>query len=35
MTESTADNGTWWLSLALEPYPSSGRPTTAHKQTSR
>jgi hypothetical protein len=31
----SAPDGTWWLSLSLEPYPSSGRPTTAHKQASR
>ena len=29
-----APDGSRWLSIELEPYPSGGRKPTAHKQTS-
>ena len=30
----SAPDRTWWLSLALEPYPSGGRKPTAHNPRS-
>jgi hypothetical protein len=31
----SAPDGTWWLSIELEPCPAGGRKPTTDKQTSR
>jgi hypothetical protein len=31
----SAPDGTWWLSIELEPYPNGGRKPTAHNPRSQ